>query len=77
MSKIYKKIDDLGRIVLPISFRRNLGIKAHDRVMLELNGSTITIELSHIKCALCGEKIEENQDLKLCEKCVNIVKSYK
>ena len=72
-----KEIDKLGRIVLPISFRRSLGIKAHDKVSINLIGATITIVALDNKCALCGNNIQHVKDLKLCKACIDRVKSYK
>ena len=41
---ISRKIDELGRIVLPIDFRNKLGIKEKDDVNIYIKGSYIVIE---------------------------------
>ena len=33
---VVRKLDDLGRVVLPIEFRKELGIKAKDKVEIFL-----------------------------------------
>ncbi|HPO15693.1 MAG TPA: AbrB/MazE/SpoVT family DNA-binding domain-containing protein [Candidatus Hydrogenedentes bacterium] len=33
-----------GQITLPISFRKRLGMKPHDRVNIELNGDAIVVK---------------------------------
>lgn len=37
-------ISSKGQITLPISFRRKLGIKAHDRLVMDLEGDAIRIK---------------------------------
>ncbi len=39
-----RKVDELGRIVLPIDFRNQLGIKEKDSVNVYIKGSYIVIE---------------------------------
>lgn len=39
-----RKVDELGRIVLPIDFRNQLGIKEKDSVNVYMKGSYIVIE---------------------------------
>ena len=43
MNGIEKRIDNLGRIVLPMSFRKKLGLKKQDIVVVSLKESTISI----------------------------------
>ena len=37
-------ISSKGQITLPISFRRKLGIKPHDRLLMELEGDGIRVK---------------------------------
>lgn len=39
-----RKVDELGRIVLPIDFRNHLGIREKDSVNIYIKGSYIVIE---------------------------------
>lgn len=39
-----RKVDDLGRIVLPIELRRNLGISVGDPVEFYVDGQTIIVK---------------------------------
>ena len=41
-----RKLDELGRVVLPIDFRNRLGLKASDSVNIYIKGSFIVIEKS-------------------------------
>lgn len=40
---IRRKVDDLGRITLPIEFRRTLGIEVHDNVNMQFKDNGIYI----------------------------------
>lgn len=40
---IRRKVDDLGRITLPIEFRRTLGIDVHDKVNMQFKDNGIYI----------------------------------
>lgn len=42
-----RKIDELGRIVLPIDFRHKLNLKTSDTVDIYVKGSFIIIEKSN------------------------------
>lgn len=40
---IKRKVDDLGRITLPIEFRRNLGIEVQDKVNVQFKDNGIYV----------------------------------
>jgi len=70
-----RKIDDLGRIVLPIELRKVLGIKKHDEVAISLNGNTIMVEKFMHSCVFCGsnDNIQEFKNKLLCATCVTLL----
>lgn len=39
-----RKIDELGRVVLPVDFRKQLGLRPTDSVNIYIKGSFIIIE---------------------------------
>ena len=49
-----RKVDELGRIVLPAEYREALNIKAKDDVDLNLEKGKITIQKAVSGCHLCG-----------------------
>lgn len=51
---IVRKIDELGRIVLPIELRRTLDINEKDSVEIYVNGSTIVLRKYKQSCIFCG-----------------------
>ncbi len=67
-----RKIDNLGRIVIPMDFRKALEIQDWDELYLSLEGSTVQIRKAHQQCTFCGseEKLSPFHDKFICEKCL-------
>ena len=74
MDFIEKKIDKLGRIVLPIEFREKIGLYNETKALVSLKEDCICICSNEIHCALCKSKIEKNSIVRLCEACIEKVK---
>jgi len=55
-----RKIDKLGRIVVPIEFRKSLGIQAGEDVEIRLEGNFIKVCKHEDGCVFCGEKTKTN-----------------
>lgn len=53
-----RKIDDLGRIVLPLEIRTKLNLKRGDSLSICLDDSKVVLMPNHNYCALC--KTTEN-----------------
>ena len=48
-----RKVDDLGRIVLPVELRRQLGIKAGDELDIAVDGSMVMLHKIEARCVFC------------------------
>lgn len=71
---IVRKIDDLGRITVPMELRRVLKIEIGDPVEIYSEADTIVLKKYQIGCRCCGE-MNELKDvpklgIKLCPKCL-------
>lgn len=53
-----RKIDNLGRIVIPMDFRKALEIHEWDDLRISLEGNTVTIRKDHDSCTFCGSEKE-------------------
>ena len=53
-----RRVDELGRVVLPIELRRELDIAERDLVEVRLEGEEILIRKSTAKCVFCGRESE-------------------
>jgi len=73
---IVRRVDDLGRIVIPMELRRTLGINVKDPISISVEEERIILQKHHDSCALCGsiEDIVRVRDRALCRTCVAAVK---
>lgn len=52
---IVRKIDELGRIVLPVELRRSLGISERDALEIYVDGSSIVLKKYQPACIFCDD----------------------
>ena len=55
---IVRKVDELGRIVLPIELRRTLGIEEKDRIEIFVDGESIILRKYQPAC-IFGETAKD------------------
>ena len=58
-TEIVRKVDDLGRIVLPIELRRMLDISVRDELEIFMEGDRVVLQKYVPACIFCGS----SQDL--------------
>lgn len=70
---IVRKVDELGRIVLPIELRRTLDIEIKDPIEIYIEGDYILLKKYQPACCLCGSMtdIKYFKDKKVCQKCID------
>ena len=71
---IERCVDELGRIVLPIEFRRALNIEKNSGVVLTVENGSIHIRPSVHVCANCGVVIDSDKKYRLCDSCVQMIR---
>ncbi len=74
---IVRRVDDLGRIVIPMELRRTLGIKVKDPMAIYVEGDRIILTKHKDSCAICGDTEAETVEVKgraICDSCVAAVK---
>jgi AbrB family transcriptional regulator, transcriptional pleiotropic regulator of transition state genes len=73
---IVRRVDDLGRIVIPMELRRTLGINVKDPLSISVDGEKIILEKHRDACVLCGgtDEIVRIKDKAVCADCVGAVK---
>ena len=52
---IVRKVDELGRIVLPIELRRTLDIAEKDSLEIYMEGSSIVLKKHQPACVFCDD----------------------
>ncbi len=73
---IFRRIDSLGRLVLPKELRKNLDIHQNDYLQIFTDGDAIILKKSQLCCILCGssEDLRDHLDKKVCRRCIEMLK---
>lgn len=69
---VVRKVDQLGRIVLPKSLRKRYLMNEGDPVEIFVQGDHIILERYRPKCVFCGSmnEVSEFKERYLCEGCM-------
>ncbi len=69
---IVRKVDELGRIVLPIELRRTLDIAERDPLEIYVDGSSIVLTKYQPACVFCGSSkhIASHMGKNVCAACL-------
>ena len=73
---IVRKVDELGRIVLPIEMRRTLDIGEKDALEIYVEGSSVILKKYKPSCVFCDatKDITVFKGKKICPKCLKELK---
>lgn len=73
---IVRKVDELGRVVLPIELRRTLNINIKDSLEIYVDGDKIILRKYHPACIFCGDadNIEHFKGKNVCQACIDEIK---
>ncbi|MDD4494443.1 MAG: AbrB/MazE/SpoVT family DNA-binding domain-containing protein [Eubacteriales bacterium] len=73
---IVRKVDPLGRIVLPKSLRTTLKMDVDDPIEIYMEGECIHMKRFEPICVFCGEtgKLTAFKEKGICKKCLDAVK---
>lgn len=72
---VNRKVDELGRVVLPAEYRMESGIEAGYEVSMTCEDGAIIITPAIHWCRLCLDGKVENEELKICNKCIKRIKA--
>ena len=74
---IVRKVDELGRIVLPIEMRRTLDIAEKDALEIYVEGSSVILKKYKPSCIFCDstKDITVFKGKNVCPKCLKELKS--
>lgn len=69
---IVRKVDELGRIVLPIELRRTLNIEERDPLEIYVEGEQIVLKKYAPSCVFCGapHDVVSFRGKNVCESCL-------
>lgn len=69
---IVRKVDELGRVVLPVELRRTLDIEEKDALEIFVDEETIILKKYEPACIFCGnaKKITKFKGKNICPHCI-------
>ena len=69
---IVRKVDELGRIVLPIELRRTLNIEIKDPLEIYVDGESIMLKKYQPSCIFCDgmDDIQTFKGKNVCKNCI-------
>lgn len=70
---IIRRVDELGRVVIPIELRNQFGINEKDPIEIYVDGSSIVLKKFAPNCIFCGDdkNLNKYKDKLICNKCIN------
>ena len=74
---IIRRIDELGRIVIPKEIRKKLEINIKDPMEIYVDGHSITLKKVEDNCIFCGKSKDliPFKDKMICKDCLNSINS--
>lgn len=68
---IVRKVDELGRVVIPIELRRTMSIEEKDPLEIYVDGESIILKKYEPACIFCGSavEVEDFKGKKVCRDC--------
>lgn len=73
---IVRKVDELGRVVLPIELRRSFNIDIKDSLEIYVEGDQIILKKYAPSCIFCGNAsdVEIYKGKRICKNCLEELK---
>lgn len=69
---VVRRVDELGRIVIPIELRRTMGIEEKDALEIYVDSEKIILKKYEPACIFCGnaEDVSNYKGKNLCKSCL-------
>ncbi len=76
---IVRKVDELGRIVLPIELRRNLDIEERTELEIYVDGDSVVLRKHEAFCIFCGSNhlLYQYKGKNICVKCIEALEALR
>lgn len=74
MSVFVRKIDELGRIVLPMESRKALNVDTKCDIEMEIKDGSMVLTPHQTVCRSCGTVIPAKTKYNLCQDCIRAIK---
>lgn len=76
---IIRRVDELGRVVIPIEIRNKFDIVEKDPIEIYVDGSSIILKKFEPNCIFCGstKELVEYKEKLICGKCAKNIQIIK
>ena len=73
---IVRKVDELGRVAIPIELRRTLRIEEKDALEIYVDGERIILKKYEPACIFCGnaDNVRNFKEKNICQDCLDAMK---
>ena len=73
---IVRKLDELGRVVIPKEIRNKLDIEEKDPIEIFADGNSIVLKKFEENCIFCNstKNLVKFKDKQICQKCIEKIK---
>ena len=74
---IVRKVDELGRVVIPIELRRTLDIEEKDALEIYVDSDKIILRKYEPACVFCGnaDEVTNFKNKNVCKECLSTMSS--
>ncbi|MDU1414515.1 MAG: AbrB/MazE/SpoVT family DNA-binding domain-containing protein [Clostridium sp.] len=74
---VVRKVDELGRIVIPVELRRTLNIDVKDALEIYVDGDQVILKKYEPACIFCGDArdVINYKSKNICKNCLSELKS--
>lgn len=76
---IIRRVDELGRVVIPIELRNKFEIAEKDQIEIYVEGSNIVLKKYEPNCVFCGnsKNLTQYKGKLICDKCSKQISELK
>lgn len=76
MKEGFRRVDELGRVTIPVELREKHNMNIHDKIEFISNKDGILLVKVHDKCIFCGSEknLTYHNQIPYCKKCKEIIK---
>lgn len=76
---VIRRIDELGRIVIPVELRRKLSLSPGDQLEFLIEGDSIRLRPAERRCVFCrsSQDLVAFRDQNVCQECLAILRGLR
>jgi AbrB family transcriptional regulator, transcriptional pleiotropic regulator of transition state genes len=74
---VVRRVDELGRIVIPVEIRKRFGIRERDPLEISVQGDSVVLTRPIGRCVFCSsvEDLTEFRERSICASCLTLLRA--